>query len=319
MKDDGPIVIALGGNAISRENEEGNITQQFQRTRQTVALLADVIEAGHHLVITHGNGPQVGNVLRRVELAAKEVYPLPLDICGADTQGGMGYMIAQCLNNELRQRGIARTVTAIITMTEVAPDDPAFHKPTKPIGGHYERELGEQMQKLYGWQMVETSTGRLRRVVPSPIPVEIVEINLIRRLARAGELLVVCGGGGIPVTRNDDGDLIGIEAVIDKDRSAALLANAVEASTLLIATSVEGVALDFATPTQRFVDRMTVSEARQHLADKQFPAGSMGPKVGAALDFLERSSHASPRVIISALQQMADALAGKAGTRIERD
>ena len=307
MRNEGPIVVALGGNAISREDEEGNVPQQFRRTRQTVVWLANLIEAGRQIVITHGNGPQVGNVLRRVELAAHELYTLSLDICGADTQGGMGYMIAQCLNNELRRRGVARTVGVILTMVEVAPDDPAFKNPTKPIGGFYERQKGEQMRERYAWQMAEVSGGRLRRVVPSPIPQSIVEIELIRRLTRAGELLVVAGGGGIPVSRDDEGDLVGVEAVIDKDR------------TSLIATNVERVALDFGQPTQRFLDRLTIAEARRHLAEGQFPSGSMGPKVEAAIAFLEQSRRSDARVIICELRHVADALAGRAGTQFERN
>jgi len=319
MKSEGPIVVALGGNAISREDEEGNIPQQFRRTRQTVVWLANLIEAGRQIVITHGNGPQVGNVLRRVELAAHEIYPLPLDTCGADTQGGMGYMIAQCLNNELRRRGIARTVGVIITMVEVAPDDPAFKNPTKPIGRSYERHKGEQMRDRYGWQMVEVAGGRLRRVVASPIPQSIVEVELIRRLTQAGDLLVVGGGGGIPVSRDDEGDLVGVEAVIDKDRTSALLADAIDAGTVLIATNVERVALDFGKPTQRFVDRLTVAEARRHLVEGQFPSGSMGPKIEAAIAFLEQSRRSDARVIICNLRHVADALAGRAGTQLERD
>lgn len=319
MRNEGPIVVALGGNAISREDEEGNVPQQFRRTRQTVVWLANLIEAGRQIVITHGNGPQVGNVLRRVELAAHELYTLSLDICGADTQGGMGYMIAQCLNNELRRRGVARTVGVILTMVEVAPDDPAFKNPTKPIGGFYERQKGEQMRERYAWQMAEVSGGRLRRVVPSPIPQSIVEIELIRRLTRAGELLVVAGGGGIPVSRDDEGDLVGVEAVIDKDRTSALLAGAVDAGTFLIATNVERVALDFGQPTQRFLDRLTIAEARRHLAEGQFPSGSMGPKVEAAIAFLEQSRRSDARVIICELRHVADALAGRAGTQFERN
>jgi carbamate kinase len=261
----------------------------------------------------------VGNVLRRVELAAHEVYPLPLDICVSDTQGGMGYMIAQCLNNELRRRGVARTVSVVITMVEVAPDDPAFQNPTKPIGGFYERAQAEDMRRRYGWRMTEVSGERWRRVVPSPMPQAIVEIELIRRMTQAGELTVVAGGGGIPVTRDDEGDLVGVEAVIDKDRTSALLAGAIEARTFLIATNVERVALDFGKPTQRFVDRLTAAEVRRHLDDGQFPPGSMGPKVEAAVAFLEQAQRDDAQVIICQLEHMANALAGRGGTHVTRD
>ena len=201
----------------------------------------------------------------------------------------------------------------------MAPDDPAFKNPTKPIGGFYERQKGEQMRERYAWQMAEVSGGRLRRVVPSPLPQSIVEIELIRRLTQAGELLVVAGGGGIPVSRDDEGDLVGVEAVIDKDRTSALLAGAVDAGTFLIATNVERVALDFGQPTQRFLDRLTIAEARRHLAQGQFPSGSMGPKVEAAIAFLEQSRRSDARVIICELRHVADALAGRAGTQLERN
>lgn len=313
-----PIVVALGGNAISRPGEEGNVQQQFDNTRRTAAHLADLIEAGHQPVITHGNGPQVGNVLRRVELAARELYRLPLEICGAHTQGGMGYMIAQCLENELRRRGISRSVTAIVTSVEVDPNDPGFDNPTKPIGSFYRRKRAEELIAECGWKMTLVPKQGHRRVVPSPLPRAIVEIELIRRLVAAGELIVATGGGGVPVVRGLNGDRVGVEAVIDKDRTAALLARALGATTLLIVTSVDRVALDFGTPFERFLEQMTVSEARMHLMGGHFPPGSMGPKIEAAIDFLETAPHSDARVIICSLEHMADALAGKSGTRIVR-
>lgn len=315
--DANPIVVALGGNAISPPHAEGNIAQQFAASRQTAAGLADLVETGGSLVITHGNGPQVGNVLRRVELAAHEVYPLPLETCVADTQGGMGYMIATCLNNELRRRGIEKTAATLITTVVVDADDPAFAKPAKPIGRPHTRAQAEALQQSYGWQMVETAPGEFRRVVPSPMPQRIVESDLIRMLAERGELLIAAGGGGIPVACDKNGDLVGIEAVIDKDHTSALLARAIGARILLIVTSVERVALDFGKPAQRELDHLTVSEARRHLADGQFAAGSMGPKIEAAVAFLEGSGAGDARVIICELNQMAEAIAGRSGTLIE--
>jgi carbamate kinase len=313
-----PIVVALGGNAISPAHAEGNIPEQFQTTRTTVRRLADVIAAGHNLVITHGNGPQVGNVLRRVELAAHEVYPLPLDICVADTQAGMGYMIEQCLLNELRRRGVQRSVSTLVTAVEVDANDPEFNQPTKPIGQHYDQQRAHELQQRYGWQIVEVPGGDFRRVVPSPQPRRIVEIDLIRRLARDGDLLIAAGGGGIPVTRNTDGDYVGVEAVIDKDRTSALLAREIDASLFVIATDVERVALNYGKPDECGVALMTVSQARQHLADGQFPPGSMGPKVEAAIDFVQRAKASDSWAVVCDLRNLADALAGRSGTQIVR-
>jgi carbamate kinase len=317
---DRPIVVALGGNAISPEDQEGNIPQQFRTTRATVVHLVDLIEMGARLLITHGNGPQVGNVLRRVELAAHEVYTLPLDICGADTQGGMGYMIAQCLNNELRRRGIDLTASTIITAVEVDSNDPEFEHPTKPVGHFYTPKEAAEMRRRYGWEMVKSRrNGKYRRVVPSPRPRRIVEVKLIRECVAAGDLVIAGGGGGVPVTRDENGDYIGVEAVIDKDRTSALLASAIGAGTFVIATPVDKVALNFGKPDQQAIDRMTVSEAKRHLADGQFPPGSMGPKIEAAIDYLEHVGDPEARVIISDLHHLAAAIDVREGTWIEPD
>jgi carbamate kinase len=320
MPTDGPIVVALGGNAISRPHEEGNIEQQFRNMRETAVHLADVINEGCRVIVTHGNGPQVGHVMRRVELAANEVYRLPLDICGADTQGGMGYMIAQCLRNELHRRGLNCNVTAIVTSVEVDPRDPDFERPTKPIGSFYQsQEQAEELKKKYGWKLVHVPNHGYRRVVPSPLPRAIVEIDLIRRLANAGEILVTAGGGGIPVARTESGALVGVEAVIDKDRTSGLLARAIDAAVLLICTNVSRVAVNYQKPNERFLDHVTHAEIRRYYLEGQFPPGSMGPKVEAAIDFLEGSRRPDACVIICDLEHMADALAGRAGTWITKD
>ena len=316
IRTDSPIVVALGGNAISQPGEAGDVDQQFANTRKTVTYLADLVDNGCRLVVTHGNGPQVGNVLRRVELAARELYRLPLDICGAHTQGGMGFMIAQCLRNELWRRGRQRGVTAIVTSVEVDPNDPGFQNPTKPIGGFYRRQQADELMREHGWQMISIPKHGHRRVVPSPLPLRIVEIDLIRRLANEGELLVVAGGGGVPVISTPEGDLVGVEAVIDKDRTSAILAAEINADTLLIVTSVERVALGYGTPQERVLEQMTVADARRYLAEGHFPPGSMGPKVEAAISFLERAPREDARVIICGLGHMAEALAGRSGTRI---
>lgn len=314
----GPIVVALGGNAISPAGEEGNIAQQFTHTRESARPLVDLLEDGWKLVVTHGNGPQVGHVLRRVELALGEAYPLPLDICVADTQGGMGYMIAQCINNELHARGVELRASALVTTVVVDEHDPAFDNPTKPVGKSYPRERAEELQRTFGWRMVRNGNGTFRRVVPSPRPMEVVEIDLIRSLAAAGQVLVAGGGGGVSVARNGRGELHGVEAVIDKDRTSALIAQQIDAQALLIATCVDRVALDYDKPTARPLDRMTVAEARAHLQAGHFPDGSMGPKIEAAIAFLEASRRDDAEAIICNLDDIRAALRGASGTRITR-
>lgn len=313
------IVVALGGNAISRADQEGNVPQQFENTSYTARYLAGLVAAGYQLVVTHGNGPQVGNVLRRVELAARELYRLPLHICGAHTQGGMGYMIAQCINNALHDRQIARRVTAIVTSVEVDRNDPAFQKATKPIGGFYRKEKAEELKREQGWEMIHVPNQGYRRVVPSPPPIAVVEIDLIRRLVDAGELLVVAGGGGTPVARDEKGHYYGVEAVIDKDRTAALVGRVLDAPVLLIVTSVDRVALKYGTPEQRPLEHMTALEAQRFLDAGEFPPGSMGPKIEAAIEFLRGCRRGDARVIICDIEHMAEALAGQSGTAIEPD
>jgi carbamate kinase len=318
---DSPIVVALGGNAISPADAEGDvIPQQFRATQQTVMTLVDLIEYGGRLLVTHGNGPQVGAALRRVELTAGQVYPLPLDICGADTQGGMGYMIAQCFNNELRRRGIDLIANTIITTVEVDRDDPEFVNPTKPVGAYYSAEEAEQMRQRYGWKMVKARrNARYRRVVPSPVPRRVIEAKLIRECVAAGDLVVAGGGGGVPVTRNEAGDYVGVEGVIDKDRTSAILASKIHAATFVIATGIDKVALNFGRPDQTPIDRLTVAEAKRHLVDGQFPPGSMGPKIEAAIDYLESVENPHARVIICDLKRLMDAIKGLDGTWIEPD
>lgn len=312
------IVVALGGNAISRENQEGSVDQQFENSRTTAVALADMVEKGYGLVITHGNGPQIGNFLLRNEAAAGAIYPLPMEVAVAHVQGGMGFMIAQTLTNELNRREIDRTVTAIVTTVRVDADDPSFLKPTKPIGRVLTQADAERYEQGEGWSIKEVSPGKFRRVVASPFPKKIMEIKTIRRAVQAGDLLVVCGGGGIPVVQDPRAGLIGVKAVIDKDLASALLAVELEAPTLMILTAVDYVSIDFGKPTERQIKSMTANEAAAWLAEGQFPPGSMGPKVQAAVEFIRRSRSSNPQVLIGPLERATDALAGKIGTKITR-
>ena len=314
------IVVALGGNAVSPPGQEGNIPQQYATTRAAIRPLADLVLAGHQLVMTHGNGPQVGNVMRRVEIAARHhVYPLPLDTVVADTQAGMGYMISQCFMNELASRGSPRLCSTLITTVKVQRDDPAFAKPTKPIGPFLTREQAEKHMKNDGWMMVEDSGRGWRRVVASPSPREIMEMDVIRCLVQAGHSIVACGGGGIPVLQGRDGQLSGVEAVIDKDRTTSLLALGLGADMLAFLTGVDYVQQNFGTPQTRPIKQMTVSEAREMLKDGQFPAGSMGPKVEGGVEFLERTPQATSQVLITSCEKIKQAIQGKIGTRIVRN
>lgn len=312
------IVLALGGNSISSGNRRNDITDQFAQSRITVRHIADLIEEGHRILITHGNGPQVGMVLRRVELSRHEVYPIDLGLAVADTQAGMGYMICQVLRNEMYARGNRLDPCALVTTVLVDVDDPAFANPTKPIGQHYEKAAIDERVASDGWQVVEVPNKGWRRVVPSPAPKRIQEIDLIRRLFDEGYTIVCCGGGGIPVVHTTQTRLDGVEAVIDKDLTSALLGVQTDADTLAITTGVEKVCINFGKPDQREVDTLTVSEARGYLREGQFPPGSMGPKIEACIQFIENSRTPGSQAIITSIAALADALAGRSGTRIVR-
>lgn len=306
-------VIALGGNAITRESEEGDIRQQFANTRRSLIGVVDLIERGYQLVITHGNGPQVGNALIRVEASRHLVPPLPLGIIVADLQGGMGYMIEQSLQNELSRRGIKRNVTTIVTQVIVDKNDPSILNPTKFVGPFYTKEEVEKLRKQRGWIIKEDPGRGYRRVVPSPHPLEIVEKEVIKILFKAGVIVIASGGGGIPVYRKEDGALESIDGVIDKDRTAAVLAKDIGAEELINLTAVEKVALNFRKENQIDLDELTVEEAKKYLAQGHFPVGSMGPKIESAIDFLESGGR---QVLITSIEKLIEAIEGKTGTRI---
>jgi carbamate kinase len=278
-----------------------------------MAHVACLIKDGHLVVLTHGNGPVVGNIVVRNELAKHVLPPMPLDVCGADSEGGIGYMIQQALQNQLRLTGIDKDVYTIITQVVVAADDPAFAHPSKPIGPFYEREEGERLAAEKGWAIAEDSGRGYRRVVPSPIPLDIVEWKAIERGIASGAIVIACGGGGIPVVRGPDGMLRGVEAVIDKDRASSVLARELRADMLVILTGVERVAINFGKPNQRNLDVITAREAKAYLAGGEFAPGSMGPKIEAAIDFLEAGGQ---EVVITRPELLPEARKGRSSTRI---
>ncbi|AOQ24906.1 Carbamate kinase 1 [Moorella thermoacetica] len=307
------VVMAFGGNAITRPGEKGTFAEQKANVAATCRQLVDLVREGYRLVLTHGNGPQVGNMLIKNEIAKDIVPAMPLDVLVSNTQGSIGYAIQQALGYELACHGLKVPVASIVTQVVVAADDPAFQNPTKPVGPFYSQEEAVKLMKERGYRMVEDSHRGWRRVVPSPRPLEIIEREAIKALIRAGIIVVAAGGGGIPVVRRDDGSLAGVEAVIDKDRAATILASQVEAEVLFLLTDVERVCLDYGLPTQREVERLTVSEARRYLAEGQFPPGSMGPKVEAAIAFVEAGGE---KAIIGSLARAAEAVAGRSGTEV---
>lgn len=307
------IVVAFGGNAILKAKERGTVEEQRANVQEACEKVADLVQAGYHVVVTHGNGPQVGAVLLQNELAKDSVPAMPLDMCGAATQGQIGYMIQQSLGNILRERGNPVPVVSVVTQVLVDTADSAFANPTKPIGSYYGATEAASMMSEKGWVMVEDKArGGFRRVVPSPSPLRIVEKEAIASLLSAGFLVVASGGGGIPVVEKD-GLLIGVEAVIDKDLAGERLAQDIGADTLMILTDVAQAALHFHSPKQVNLGSITLSQARQYSEEGHFKAGSMGPKMMAAIKFLENGG---TRSIITALDLALDALAGKAGTII---
>jgi carbamate kinase len=309
-------VIAIGGNSLIKDKAHQTVEDQYLAAKETCAHIADMIEAGYDVVIGHGNGPQVGFILRRSEIAAKAegMHEVPLDVCGADTQGAIGYALQQNLENELKRRGKERGVATVVTQVLVDAGDPAFKAPSKPIGSFMEKTEADRRQRDMGWNVVEDAGRGWRRVVPSPLPQDIVEIDAIRALIAAGIIVISTGGGGIPVVRNADGNLEGVAAVIDKDFGSSLLAANVGAELFLISTAVEKVALEFGKPEQRWLDRMSLAEAKAYLAEgRHFAKGSMAPKIQAIVRFLEAGGK---RALITNPQNIGRALRGETGTEI---
>ncbi len=306
------IVVALGGNAILQRGEKGTAEEQRSNVRATADQIASLIESGYRVVLTHGNGPQVGNILIQNELARDKVPAMPMDICGAESQGMIGYMMQQTMGNELLRRGMRMPVASVVTQTIVSVEDQAFRKPTKPVGPFYDE--GYARKKIEAGETWIEDAGRgWRKVVPSPDPKELVELESIRALARDSTLVICTGGGGIPVVRDRDGNLRGVEAVIDKDLGGQRLATGLEADVFMILTDVPAAAINYGKPEQKWLGKLTVQETRALQKEGHFKSGSMGPKVEACCRFVEAGGK---RAIIASLTQALDALAGKAGTQI---
>ncbi|MHA1909288.1 MAG: carbamate kinase [Candidatus Thorarchaeota archaeon] len=306
-------VIAIGGNSLIKDKEHKTVPDQYAATAETCKHIADMIEQGWDVVISSGNGPQVGFILRRSELASHELHEVPLDYCGADTQGAIGYMIQRSLYNEFRKRNIEKPVASIVTQVLVSKDDPAFENPAKPVGSFMEENDAKKREKEEGWQIKEDSGRGWRRVVPSPIPKKIIELPAIKALNAQGIIVYAVGGGGIPVVKDDRGQLEGIAAVIDKDRASALLANGLNADLLLISTAVEQVYLNFGKDDQKAIDKMTHIEAKRYIDEGHFTPGSMLPKVEACIDFIRNGGEMA---IITNPENITRALNGETGTRI---
>ena len=305
-------VLAIGGNSLIRSKDRSSFADQLATTADTCRHIADIVEAGHEVVVTHGNGPQVGFILIRSHLARNRLPEVPLDACNAQTQAEIGYMIQQSLDNEFKGRGITKPVVTVVTQVVVDAADPAFQNPSKPVGPFYTMGEAARLERELGWVLREDAGRGCRRLVPSPRPMDVVEKPEVESLLSSGAVVVACGGGGIPVIR-DNGTLKGMAAVIDKDLASSLLAGEIGAERLVISTAVDQVYLNYGQANQMALGRVSAREMNDHLGARQFPAGSMGPKIEAALDFLRRGGK---EVVITDPDHLAEAMADKAGTHI---
>jgi carbamate kinase len=305
------IMVALGGNAILRHKEKGTAEEQLGHIRETSKHLAEMIKAGHELVVTHGNGPQVGDVLLKNDIAKDKLPPMPLDICGAETQGMIGYMMQRSLDQEFHLRGIKKAVATVVTQTRVDKRDPAFETPTKFIGPFYTALEAKQLRSDKGWSVIADGDRGFRRVVPSPEPIDVLELPSIKALFEGGTLVIAGGGGGVPIVEDSRGEVSGVEAVIDKDHTAALMARLLKVDVLLILTDVAAAALDFGKPNQKDLRDVSIHQAKEYFKMGQFAKGSMGPKVDSCMRFVEKTGG---KAIITSLEHAKDALEGNAGT-----
>ncbi|MDX9790931.1 MAG: carbamate kinase [Candidatus Kapaibacterium sp.] len=306
-------LIAVGGNSLIRAGERGTIEEQLNNANRTAKSIALMIKNNWHVVITHGNGPQAGAALLRSERASGEVYTHTLDMCVATTQSEIGYILHRALEKQLKLIDVKRIVTTIPTMVAVSPDDPAFRKPTKPIGPFYTQEVAEQKQMTLGWKIVEDSSRGYRRVVASPEPISVLQLDIIKQIIELDTVVIALGGGGIPVIIKEDGDIEGSEAVIDKDRSSALLASQLGVDAFIISTDTDKVYLNYKKPNQLGLDKISISELQQYYDEGHFPAGSMGPKIESVIRFIRNGGK---HAIITSYEFLTDALDGKAGTHI---
>jgi len=316
MAKKGVAVVAVGGNSLIKDKNHQTINDQYEAGAESMRHIADMIEAGWDVVVTHGNGPQVGFILRRSELSMHELHPVALDYCGADTQGSIGYMFTRALDNEFKSRGVDKKTAAVVTQTVVDRNDKAFQNPSKPIGSFLDEKTAKEHAASDGWSVVEDAGRGWRRVVPSPIPQKIVEAPAIKTLVDAGIIVVAVGGGGIPVIEDEKGYLEGVEAVIDKDFGSSVLASLIKADLFVISTAVEKVAINYNKPDQKWLDRITVSEAKKYMAEGHFAKGSMLPKIQAILLFLEKGGK---EALITNPENIGRALKGETGTWIVQD
>ena len=306
-------VLAIGGNSLIKDKDHIAMSWQYQAVRETSKYIAELIGEGLSIVITHGNGPQVGFIYRRGELARHELPLIPLDICGADTQGAIGYMIQKALLNEFRERGITKKVTTVVTQAVVDRNDPSFEHPSKPIGSFMVEQEALANQKEFGWQVAEDAGRGFRRIVPSPIPRELIELDVVKILVEKGYVVVAVGGGGIPVIRNEQGEIEGVEAVIDKDHASSLLARQLGADTFIISTSIDASYVNFGKENQEPITRATLSEIKRYLTEGHFKAGSMKPKMEAIVQFLEEGGK---KAVITSPENLLKAVRGQCGTTI---
>lgn len=306
-------VVAVGGNSLIKDDKHKSVPDQYTAAVESCQHIASMIQQGWDVVLTHGNGPQVGFILRRSELSIHELHPVPLDYCGADTQGAIGYMFQRALHNIFQERGVNRQAATVVTQTLVDKNDPAFQNPSKPIGSFMDQPAAERKRAEENWAVVEDAGRGWRRVVPSPLPKRIIERDAIEALIRAGFVVICSGGGGIPVIEDDQAQLVGVEAVIDKDYAASLLAGSVNADMFLITTAVERVALNYKKPNEQWLDHLTLAEAKKYLAEGHFHKGSMGPKIQAIIWYLEAGGK---EALITDPANIERALAGETGTRI---
>ena len=304
-------VVAVGGNSLIKDKGHQSIPDQYAAAAESMGHIAGMIQAGWDVVITHGNGPQVGFILRRSELSRHELHEVPLDYCGADSQGAIGYMFQQALYNEFRHRGIQKQAATVVTQVLVSTQDPAFKHPTKPIGSFMDEPTASQRAAGEGWSVVEDAGRGWRRVVASPLPVRIVQREIIEAMIAAGFIVIAVGGGGIPVVEDPGGNLVGVEAVIDKDFASALLASSIAADLLLISTAVPQIALNYGKPDQQWLDKFSLAEAKQYLQQGHFAKGSMGPKVQAIINYLEAGGK---QALVTNPENIGRALAGETGT-----